>query len=54
MVPGNDDTFPQGIMDAYGITDVIDSVGLIQHSPAWTNEDQQGMKYGLVSILIGF
>jgi Alginate lyase len=41
MVPGKNETFPQGIMDAYGLTDVIDSIKLIQYSPAWTSQDQQ-------------
>ena len=44
MVPGKKQIFPQGIMDTYGITDVIDSIRLIQLSPAWTSQDQEGME----------
>jgi hypothetical protein len=44
IAPGKSNLLHPGIMDGYSIPDVIDSVGLIQHSPAWTNEDQQGME----------
>jgi hypothetical protein len=44
MVPGKNETFPQGIMDAYGLTDVTDSIRLVQHSPVWNSQDQQGME----------
>jgi hypothetical protein len=42
--PGKSNMLHPGIMDGYSIPDLIDSVGLIQHSPAWTSEDQQGME----------
>ena len=54
MVPGKKETFPQCIVDTYSITDVIDSVGLIQHSPAWTSQDQEDMEMWFSKSLIGF
>jgi hypothetical protein len=44
MEPGKNNGSSSGVMDANNLADVIDAVGLIQHSPQWTKEDQHGME----------
>src|SRR5918911_1697661 len=41
IIRGKDTLLHPGIMDGYRLPDVIDSIRLIQHSPAWTSQDQQ-------------
>jgi hypothetical protein len=42
-VRGKSNVYPAGIMAGRNITDVIDAIGLIQVSSAWTKEDQAGV-----------
>ena len=44
MTPGKNNGSSTGIMDAHNIPDIIDAIGLIQHSPLWTKQDQLGMQ----------
>jgi hypothetical protein len=44
LVRGKDKTYPAAIMAGRNLTDVIDAVGLIQRSSAWSENDQSGMK----------
>lgn len=44
LVRGKDKTYPAAIMAGRNLTDIIDAVGLIQRSPAWSEQDQSGMK----------
>ena len=48
MVPGLRST---GIMDAHNLPDVIDAIGLIQHSSSWSNHDQIGVQLWFSSYL---
>jgi hypothetical protein len=43
-VRGKSNVYPAGIMAGRNITDVIDAIGLIQDSSAWTKEDQEGVE----------
>jgi hypothetical protein len=43
MEPGKNNGSWSGVMDANNLPDVIDAIGLIQHSPVWTKQDQHGM-----------
>ena len=44
----------RGILHGKYLPDVIDAIRLIQHSPSWSKQDQQGMEcYGSVGILTG-
>jgi len=43
MVRGKTNSYAGGIMAGRNLTDIIDSIGLIQHSPVWTSEDKAGM-----------
>ena len=40
MAPGRNNGSSTGIMDAHNMPEVIDAIGLIQHSPLWTKQDQ--------------
>ena len=42
-VRGKSNLYPAGIMVGRNLTDVIDAIGLIQDSSAWTKEDQAGV-----------
>jgi hypothetical protein len=42
-VRGKSNVYSGGIMVGRNLTDVIDAIGLIQDSPAWTKEDQAGV-----------
>jgi hypothetical protein len=44
MEPGKNNGSWSGVMDANNLSDVIDAIGFIQHSPAWTRQDQHGME----------
>ncbi|HET7285471.1 MAG TPA: alginate lyase family protein [Nitrososphaeraceae archaeon] len=44
MTPGKNNGSSTGIMDAHNIPDIIDAIGLIQHSPLWTKQDQLDMQ----------
>jgi hypothetical protein len=44
MTPGKNNGSSTGIMDAHNIPDLIDAIGLIQRSPLWTKQDQQGIQ----------
>ena len=44
IAPGKNNGSSTGIMDAHNIPDIIDAIGLIQHSPSWTKRDQFGMQ----------
>jgi hypothetical protein len=44
MTPGKNNGSSTGVMDAHNIPDIIDAVGLIQHSHLWTKRDQLGMQ----------
>jgi hypothetical protein len=44
MAPGKNNGSSTGVMDAHNIPDIIDAIGLIQHSPLWTKQDQLGVK----------
>jgi hypothetical protein len=44
MAPGKNNGSSTGVMDAHNISDIIDAIGLIQHSPLWTKQDQLGLK----------
>jgi hypothetical protein len=41
---GKNNGTSRGIMEGVNIPDIIDSVGLIRHSHAWTKQDQQGIE----------
>jgi hypothetical protein len=41
---GINDGSRSGIMDGKDVPGVIDAIGLIRHSPSWSNQDQQGME----------
>ena len=43
-VRGNNNTHSSGIMAGKGLTDVIDAIGLIQDSSAWTKEEQAAVR----------
>jgi hypothetical protein len=42
-VRGKSKIYSAGVMAGRNLTDVIDAIGLIQHSSAWSNEDQVGI-----------
>jgi len=42
-VRGKSKIYSAGIMAGRNLTDVVDAIGLIQHSSAWRNEDQAGI-----------
>jgi len=42
-VRGKSKIYSAGIMAGRNLTDVVDAIGLIQHSSAWSNEDQLGI-----------
>ena len=42
-VRGKSKIYSAGIMAGRNLTDVVDAIGLIQHSSAWSNEDQVGI-----------
>ena len=44
MTPGKNNGSSTGVMDAHNIPDIIDAIGLIQHSPLCTKQDQLGMQ----------
>jgi hypothetical protein len=44
MAPGKNNGSSTGVMDAHNIPDIIYAIGLIQHSPLWTKQDQLGVK----------
>lgn len=44
IVPGKDKVNPSGIMAGTYISDILDSIGLIQCSASWTNQDQRGIE----------
>ena len=50
-VPGSSSGQPGGIIDAADLPKVVDAVGLLAGSPAWTTADQQGMKGWFISYL---
>ncbi|MGH9521834.1 MAG: alginate lyase family protein [Terriglobales bacterium] len=43
-VKGRNDGRGTGLIETRGMSDVVDAIGLLAGSPAWTNADQQGMK----------
>jgi hypothetical protein len=44
MVLGKNNGSSTGIMNGHNLPDIINSIGLIQHSSFWTKQDQQGME----------
>jgi Alginate lyase len=42
-VRGKSKIYSAGVMAGRNLTDVVDAIGLIQHSSAWSNEDQVGI-----------
>jgi hypothetical protein len=44
FVPGRNKGAGQGLTDARNLNLVVDAVGLLQHSKAWTKADQSGME----------
>jgi alginate lyase len=44
VIPGLNNGSHTGIITAHGFTEIIDALGLIENSPSWTRQDQQGMK----------
>jgi hypothetical protein len=40
MVLGKNNGSSTGIIDGHNLPNVIDAIGLIQHSPFWTKPDQ--------------
>ena len=44
VIPGLNNGSRHGIISAHGFTEIIDALGLIENSPSWTRQDQQGMK----------
>ena len=44
MALGKNNGSSTGVMDVHNIPDIIDAIGLIQHSPLWTKQDQLGMQ----------
>jgi hypothetical protein len=43
-VPGKNNGSSTGVIAGHNLPDVIDAIGLIQHSPFWTKQDQRGME----------
>lgn len=50
-VKGRNDGRGTGLIETHGIVDVVDAIGLLDGSPAWTGADQQGMKDWLTRYL---
>jgi hypothetical protein len=44
MIRGRDTGRATGIIDARALSTVVDAIGLIQHTPLWTAQDQKGME----------
>jgi hypothetical protein len=44
MIRGINTGRPIGIIETRGFADVVDAIGLIQYSPSWSMQDQQGMQ----------
>jgi Alginate lyase len=44
MIPGKNNGSPSGIISGIYFPDLIDAIGLIQDSIAWTKQDQQGIE----------
>jgi hypothetical protein len=44
MVRGEDNGTMRGILHGKNLPDVIDAIRLIQHSPSWSKQDQNGME----------
>lgn len=42
-IPGQVDGRPEGLISARGLVDLVDGIGLLAGSKAWTDADQQGM-----------
>ena len=52
-VRGKSNVYPAGIMVGRNLTDVIDAIGLIQDSSAWTKEIRQVLYHGSPNTLVG-